>query len=127
MSKAARRKGANYEREIANVFKEMGWTEAKRHLEYQSLEAEEGRDLDGTQPFAVQAKCWSKTPSITAIDEITASEDFPIPLAVLKRSQVGQEPLEVAVLHLRHFIVLVELLVENNLLPQCGWSEEEGE
>ena len=123
MGKAARRKGANYERQVAALFKEMGWEDAKRHLEYQSPEAEEGRDLDGTAPFAVQAKCWAKTPSIQAIEEITATDEYPIPLAVLKRSKVGQEPLEVAVLHLAHFKVLLELLVANNLLPQSGWSE----
>jgi len=125
MGKASRRKGANYEREVANLFKDLGWEDAKRHLEYQSPEAEEGRDLDGTQPFAVQAKCWGKCPSITAIEEIAPSQEYPIPLAILKRSKVGQEPLEVAVLHLKHFTVLVELLVENGLLPQCGWDEEE--
>lgn len=123
MSKAARRKGANYEREIARVFKELGWEEAKRHLEYQSDEAEEGRDLEGTWPFGVQAKCWAKTPSITAIEEITKSEEYPIPLAILKRSKVGEQPLEVAVMHLEHFVILVELLVEAGVLPQKGWEE----
>ena len=112
MGKASRRKGANYEREIANLFKELGWPDAKRHLEYQSEEAVEGRDLDGTQPFAVQAKCWAKTPSITAIEEIELSEDYTIPLAILKRSKIGEQPLEVAVMYLEDFKTIVDLLVE---------------
>ena len=112
MGKASRRKGANYERQVANLFKEMGWPDAKRHLEYQTEEAAEGRDLDGTQPFAVQAKCWAKTPSITAIEEIEVTEEYPIPLAILKRSKVGEQPLEVAVMYLKDFRELVDLLVD---------------
>lgn len=114
MGKSSRRKGAAYEREVANLFKELGWEDAKRHLEYQPDEAEEGRDLDGTQPFAVQAKCWGKTPSITAIEEITVSEDYPIPLAILKRSATGQKPLEVAVMRLEDFKMLLMSLLENS-------------
>ena len=114
MGKSSRRKGAAYEREVANLFKELGWEDAKRHLEYQPDEAEEGRDLDGTQPFAVQAKCWGKTPSITAIEEITVSEEYPIPLAILKRSATGQKPLEVAVMRLEDFKMLLMSLLENS-------------
>jgi hypothetical protein len=112
MGKASRRKGATYEREVANLFKEMGWEDAKRHLEYQSDEAVEGRDLDGTQPFAVQAKCWAKTPSISAITEIEVSDAYSIPLAILKRSKVGEQPLEVAVMYLDDFKVFLSMLIE---------------
>ena len=112
MGKASRRKGANYEREVANLFKEMGWSDAKRHLEYQSEEAAEGRDIDGTQPFAIQAKCWAKTPSITAIEEIELSEEYTVPLAILKRSKVGEQPLEVVVMYLEDFQFFLRQLVE---------------
>jgi len=50
MGKSSRRKGANYEREMAALFRELGWPDAKRHLEYQSDEAEEGRCLLYTSP-----------------------------------------------------------------------------
>jgi len=85
----------------------MGWLDAKRHLEYQGVEAEEGRDLDGTQPFAVQAKCWARNPSIGAIEEIVPTDEYPIPVAILKRSKVGQKPLEVAVMPLALFELLL--------------------
>ena len=113
MGKSSRRKGANYEREVAALFKEMGWPDAKRHLEYQSDEAEEGRDLDGTQPLAIQAKCWAKTPSISAIEEILTTEEYPIPLAILKRSKTGEKPLEVAVMFLSDFKMLLSALLES--------------
>ena len=112
MGKSSRRKGANYEREIAALFRELGWTDAKRHLEYQSDEAEERRDLDGTQPLAVQAKCWSKTPSISALEEILTTDEYPIPLAILKRSKTGEQPLEVAVMRLEDFKMLLSALLE---------------
>lgn len=112
MGKSSRRKGANYEREIAALFRELGWPDAKRHLEYQSDEAEEGRDLDGTQPLAVQAKCWAKTPSISALEEILTTDEYPIPLAILKRSKTGEQPLEVAVMRLEDFKMLLSALLE---------------
>lgn len=116
MGKTSRRKGASYERDLARQFREMGWNEAKRHLEYQGQEAEEGRDLDGTQPWAVQAKCWGKNPSITAIEEITLSNGYEIPLAILKRSKAGQQPLEVAVLHWEDFKRLIAEMISSGVI-----------
>lgn len=111
MGKTSRRKGASYEREIAQLFRELGWPDAKRHLEYQDDEAEEGRDLDGTYPFAVQCKCWKSTPSIQAIKEITTTDAYPIPLAILKRTQSkGVEGLEVAVMPLDVFMAMLREL-----------------
>lgn len=101
MGKMSRDKGAAYERRVAAMFKEYGWVNAKRHLEVQADEAKFGRDLDGTQPLAVQCKCWGKTPSIAAISEITLDVQYSIPMAVLKRTQSrGTHGLEVAVLPL---------------------------
>lgn len=110
MGKASRNKGKRYERELANLFKEYGWDEAKRHLEYQAAEAEEGRDLDGTQPFSVQAKCWQRTPSISVLETVTTTEEYPIRLAFLKRSKVGQTPLEVVVMDVKVFMEMVRRL-----------------
>ncbi len=116
MGKASRRKGANYEREVAAMFRESWFPEAKRHLEYQSDEAEMGRDLDGTQPFAVQAKCWKSTPSIQAIRQVMADPDYPIPVAVLKKTQGKDSPgLEVAVLHLDDFLLLLDCVDDKQL------------
>lgn len=100
VGKLSRNKGASYERHIAKQFQQNGWYAAKRHLEVQAAEAF-GRDLDGTEPFAVQAKCWRRTPSISAIEEIELDGDYEIPMAILKRTQSkGTKMLEVAVLPL---------------------------
>lgn len=126
MGKKSRTKGAAYEQELARLFREYGWTEAKRHLEFQDEEAEEGRDLDGTQPFAIQAKCWATTPSITAIQQVVTSEEYIIPVAILKRSKVGQKPLEVAVLPLRIFMEMAETikdLIKMDWLVKETWQD----
>lgn len=68
--KAARRKGHNFERTCARIWKNMGWDKAKRHLEYQSEEAELGQDLDGTYPFMVQCKAHKNYCSVNTIKEI---------------------------------------------------------
>lgn len=111
MGKVSRDKGAKHERYVAQLFRSAGFPNAKRHLEYQGQEAEEGRDLDGTQPYAVQVKCWKSTPSIMAIDEITPTEEYPIRVAILKRTQSkGVKPLEVAVVDLTVFMNIIDLL-----------------
>jgi hypothetical protein len=124
VGKTSRRKGANYERRIARKFKRAGFPEAKRHLEYQGEEAEEGRDLDGTQPYAVQVKCWKSTPSIKAIDEITTTEEYPIRVAILKRTQSkGTKPLEVAVVDLNVFLNMLDIL---QIYAQLGVGDDYG-
>lgn len=117
MGKTSRRKGAAYENTIAKLFREAGWTDAKRHLEFQFAEALASRDLDGTQPFSIQVKCWKKTPSITAIEEITPNEEYPIRMAVLKRTRVvGKPSLEVAVVDLNTMMKVLGILMEYELL-----------
>ena len=68
--KSARRKGHQFERDIANEFKALGWSKAKRHQENQAVEALEGRDLDYTEPFLVQTKKHKKYVSIGCIKQI---------------------------------------------------------
>ncbi len=111
MGKTSRVKGASYERRIAALFRDMGWEDAKRHLEYQEDEAEMGRDLDGTEPFAIQAKCWKSTPSIMALNQVIPDDDYPIRVAVLKRTQSkGVGGIEVAVLDLEVFLRMVSVI-----------------
>jgi hypothetical protein len=108
MGKKSRTKGVAYEREIAHLFRLLGFEDAKRHLEFQADEADAGRDLDGTFPFAVQCKCWGKTPSISAIEQIKADSQYPLPIAFLKRTQSkGTKSLEVVVMPVCVFNALV--------------------
>lgn len=112
-------KGKGYERDVANMFKAAGWIEAKRHLEYQSQEAIDGRDLDNTAPFAVQCKCWKSTPSISAIEQVTPSADMPFRCAVLKRTKsTGSSTLEVVAVDAHVFFSMLELLQSKGLIQE---------
>lgn len=56
--KAARDKGHSFEREIANIFRLLGYKNARRLLEYQEGK---GIDLEGTGRFKVQCKVGVRT------------------------------------------------------------------
>ena len=117
MGKKSRNKGAAYERYVASLFRDAGFDYAERHLEYQSNAAIAGRDLSGTEPFAVQCKHYAKTPSITAIEEINSDSEYRIPVAFLKRSRGGgMSSLEVAVIETDTFMKILKLIVDNDLI-----------
>jgi len=69
MSKAARTKGHNFEREIATAFRLAGWLGAKRHLEFQVQDCL-GYDIEGVEPFRIQCKCYSDYAPISKIKEV---------------------------------------------------------
>lgn len=54
MGKLSRNKGASEERRIANLYKQLGWNEARRFLgQYQESS---GRDIENVEPFCIQVK-----------------------------------------------------------------------
>lgn len=98
---ASRRKGLNFERELAKRFREEGiFPDAKRHLEFQFSECA-GYDLDNTGNLKIQAKRNKKYCSITKIEEV--KEDG-IPVLITKGD--GLRP--VACLYLDDFIKIIK-------------------
>lgn len=88
MSKLSRTKGHSFERTCAQDFQEMGWQDARRHLEYQDGEAD-GVDLMNTPPFLIQCKRGKGYAPINKIFEIKKNdwtEDF-IPVLITKADQ----------------------------------------
>ena len=74
MSKLSRTKGHNFERKIANIFKEKGiHVNAKRHLEYQKG-TDLGYDLDGTGIFYYQLKNYAKYVATSKIKEVKCDQ-----------------------------------------------------
>jgi hypothetical protein len=116
MGKTSRTKGKVYENAIAVKLKHLAIdVTAKRHLEFQGQEAVEGRDIDTTLPFAIQCKHWNATPSISAMDQITTSDKYPLRMSILKRSQKkGVKGLEVAVVDLNVMLAMLQIL---------GWED----
>lgn len=109
-----RAKGLSYERDVAEQLRQVGFPDAKRHLEFQKDEAK-GIDLDNTWPLGVQCKAWKSTPPITVIDEII-DDRFPIRVAVLKRkAQKGKHKIEVAVVDVEAFYAMVKVINDNKL------------
>ena len=119
MGKLSRNKGKAYENHVAQAFRQIGFAEAKRHLEYQADEAPSSRDLDGTQPFAVQIKCWRRTPTLSALEEIQPDAGYPVRMAVLKRTRnAASATLEVAVVDFDVMLKILRLLKQHNLLDE---------
>jgi Holliday junction resolvase len=83
-----RTKGHDFEREIAKDFREIGYPEAKRNLEYN--EGDTGIDLVGTGVFDVQCKRRKSYVSINTIFEIKGEG---IPLLITKAN--GREAMAV--------------------------------
>lgn len=71
--KTARKKGHDFERSVAREFQELGWedamtTRAARGGDWSH--ADDGIDLVGTEPFAVQCKRLQGYASVNTIEEI---------------------------------------------------------
>jgi len=98
--KKSRTKGHSYERAIANVFREAGYTDAKRQLEYQEGL---GVDLANTGPYRVQCKRYKAYAPITKIEEVP-EEVGTVPLLITK---ADNKP-DMVCLSLNHFIELVK-------------------
>lgn len=112
-----RAKGLSYERDVAEMLRQFGFPNAKRHLEFQKDEAK-GIDLDNTWPLGVQCKAWKSAPPITVIDEIVDGR-FPIRTAILKRkAQKGKHKIEVAVVDVEAFYAMIKVISDNKL-----WTE----
>lgn len=100
--KRSRTKGHSFEREIAKAFREAGFKDAKRKLEYQAEEAI-GIDLDGTGQFQVQCKRKKAYSPITAIFEIKRKPEK-VPVLITKPDR-GEA---MAVLPLDDFLTLIK-------------------
>lgn len=103
--KSARRKGHNFEREVVNKFRGIGWSKAKRHLESQGNIEHQGIDLDNTYPFAIQCKSREEYVSINTIEEIKPDNGY-IPVLITK----GTRKLPMAVMPLAEFYKLAKKL-----------------
>ena len=78
--KTNRKKGHNFERQIANELREVGFKEAKRALEYQEGT---GIDLQGTGRFRIQCKNKKLYVNPSVINEVPV-ENGDIPILVTK-------------------------------------------
>jgi len=89
--KASRRKGHDYEREVAKLYRQHGFIDAKRG--YQNRSGADEPDVKGL-PFWVECKHYGKPPSAwTAIEQaetaIDEGDGGQMPVAHLKHTRCG--------------------------------------
>jgi hypothetical protein len=82
--KRSRNKGHNFERLIANLFRdELGYKDARRHLEYHKDDAN-GIDIDNTGEFKIQCKRNKDWASISKILEVQLENGDDIEVLITK-------------------------------------------
>ena len=69
IGKYSRRKGHQFERDIANKLKEI-YPQARRHLEFHKDDASLGIDLINTGDFGIQCKAYARYAPINKIEEV---------------------------------------------------------
>ena len=109
MGKKSRTKGAQYEREVAQLISDY-WPDAKRNLDqYQSSD---GRDLSDTQPVCMQLKrrkrtlLWEIKNAWVEARE-ASSVEYPYPMAVW-RDDGGESFCMMKLSHLVEWLCLLE-------------------
>jgi len=76
----ARKKGHDFERWVAGKLKSI-YPKARRHLEFHTVDAKEGRDLQDTGPFWIQCKKLKAYAPVTTIEQVHCDEargDIPV-------------------------------------------------
>ena len=102
--RGAIKKGKDFEREVANIVGHI-FPEAKRNLEYQPGEGNQGKDIGGTDRIIFQCKNHQGYVSISTIREIQLTSNEDIPVLVTKGNRL--EPM--AVLPFDKFVTLLEI------------------
>lgn len=88
MGKLSRTKGHSFERLVSHQWQEMGWKDARTKRAARGGDwstTDDGTDLVGTEPFAVQCKRYADYVPVNRIEEIVKYENQPeIPLLLTK-------------------------------------------
>jgi len=111
MGKSERTKGHSYERKVAIDLRPF-YPDAKRHLEYQSSEAELGQDLDNTGSLLIQCKAMKKSPSPNSLLDQVKDQEGHHKIAVVKIDRKG----EYAITHWTTMLHFIQLLKTNKLI-----------
>lgn len=116
MGKAQRRKGHNFERQVAAMFRWV-FERACRGFQTRGGTAEEP-DVDGT-PFYIECKASKSMPSVRgALRQAEAGTDGRISLAICKKDR--EEP--IVALRLKHFLWLCENFFNDSVIRK--YNEE---
>jgi hypothetical protein len=107
----SRHKGNNYELQIRDWFKDLGWTKAVSSRSESKNKDDQGIDLCYTEPFSIQAKAVEKLGSIHDILARMPKDDN-YNLVFHKRNRKGT----IVAMTLEDFKELLEMLIQNQII-----------
>lgn len=81
-----KRKGNAAECEAARLWRDSGWTKARRRLTREEARHGDGVDLEGTGPYLVQVKHNARPNPLEALGEIDEGLRIGVPVAMVKKS-----------------------------------------
>jgi len=112
--KASRVKGHTFERDMAKIFREMGWEKCVTSRAESKAKDDQKIDLCFTDPFNVQCKA---VENLGSIHKVLAEmpEDTNYNVVMHKRSRSGV----IVAMTLEDFAEIVNKLTANNIL-KCG-------
>lgn len=112
MANKNRRKGHDFEREIVNRMKDLGFDKAVTSRYASKMMDDMKVDLCNTEPFYIQAKCLGKAPSIRKVlGEMPETENMNVIFW-----KVPKDNDQYAILHLEDFYEIIEMLKSNKIL-----------
>lgn len=109
--RSARVKGHTFERQIADVFRELGWTSCVTSRSESKRKDDQGIDLCYTDPFNIQAKAVEK---LGSVHDILASMpvDHNYNLVFHKRNRKGT----IVSMTIEDFKDILEILITNQTI-----------
>lgn len=115
-AKNNRRKGCQYERDLARLFREMGWVNCETSR-YASKKLDDLKvDLTETFPFQVQAKSVQRLSSPHAILKSMPKIEGTYNVIFNKKLREG----EVVIISKDHFIEMIQLMIQSGAItPKC--------
>ena len=107
-----RAKGHTFERKLAKLFVEMGWTKCRTSRNESRARDDEKVDLCNTVPFNIQAKAVEKLGSMHDILASMPKEEGNYNIVWHKRNNKGS----VVSMTEKDFLKLLNLLIENGIV-----------
>jgi hypothetical protein len=101
----SRRKGANWEREVANILTELTGVECSRRLQQYQVG---GSDIETILPIAVEAKTGYRISVTKALDQVEdAAGEEDLPFVWVKQNRKGNPPSRYIVMKEEYFLPLL--------------------
>jgi hypothetical protein len=101
----SRRKGANWEREVANILTELTGVECSRRLQQYQVG---GSDIETILPIAVEAKTGYRISVAKALEQVEeARNPEELPFVWVKQNRKGTTPSRYVVIKEEHFLPLL--------------------